>query len=42
MRQVSKMYQDPYPYSGTLDRVIFNVGEGDEVPPRMLSPASYR
>ncbi|MGI9309267.1 MAG: sulfatase-like hydrolase/transferase, partial [Gammaproteobacteria bacterium] len=40
--QVSTSYKDPFPYNGELDRVTIIVGEGDEVPPRTLSPASYR
>jgi arylsulfatase A-like enzyme len=40
--QVSKMYTDPFPYDGELDRVVFTVADGDKVPPRGLSPAAYR
>jgi arylsulfatase len=40
--QVSKMYTDPFAYSGELDRVIFTVSDDYVVPPRGLSPAAYR
>ncbi|MDE0887258.1 MAG: arylsulfatase [Myxococcota bacterium] len=40
--QVSKMYQDPFAYNGQLDRVIITVSDDNTVPPRTLSPASYR
>jgi arylsulfatase A-like enzyme len=40
--QVSKMYEDPFAYNGEIDRVIFIVSDDNTVPPRMLSPASYR
>jgi arylsulfatase A-like enzyme len=40
--QVSKMYTDPFAYSGKLDRVIFTVSDDYTVPPRTLSPAAYR
>jgi hypothetical protein len=40
--QVSKMYPDPFPYDGELDRVIFTVSDDYTVPPRGLSPAAYR
>ncbi len=39
--QVSDMYDDPFPYDGELDRVIFRVGEGAEVPPRTLGTGIY-
>jgi arylsulfatase len=39
--QVSAMYDDPFPYSGTLDRVVFRIGEGAEVPPRTLGTGVY-
>jgi arylsulfatase len=39
--QVSTQYTDPFPYDGTLDRVIFRVGEGAEVPPRTLGTGIY-
>jgi arylsulfatase len=39
--QVSAMYDDPFPYSGALDRVIFRIGEGAEVPPRTLGTGVY-
>ena len=35
------MYDDPFPYSGTLDRVVFRIGEGAEVPPRTLGTGVY-
>jgi arylsulfatase len=38
--QVSKLYTDPFVYSGTLDRVIFTVSDENTVPPRKL-PAMY-
>lgn len=38
--QVSKMYEDPFPFSGRLDRVIFTVSDENAVPPRKL-PAVY-
>ena len=40
--QVSRMYTDPFAYNGELDRVIFTVSDDYTVPPRGLSPASYR
>ena len=40
--QVSKMYTDPFPYDGELDRVVITVSDENTVPPRTLSPASYR
>jgi arylsulfatase len=40
--QVSKMYEDPFAYNGQLDRVIITVSDDNTVPPRTLSPASYR
>ncbi len=39
--QVSKMYTDPFPYTGELDRVIFTVSDAYTVPPRALSTSSY-
>jgi arylsulfatase len=39
--QVSTQYTDPFPYDGTLDRVIFRIGEGAEVPPRTLGTGIY-
>ena len=39
--QVSSKYDDPFPYSGTLDRVIFRIDEGAEVPPRTLGTGIY-
>jgi arylsulfatase len=38
--QVSKLYTDPFVYSGKLDRVIFTVSDENTVPPRKL-PAMY-
>jgi arylsulfatase len=38
--QVSKMYTDPFVYTGKLDRVIFTISDEDVVPPRKL-PAMY-
>jgi arylsulfatase len=38
--QVSKMYEDPFPFTGRLDRVIFTVSDENTVPPREL-PAVY-
>jgi arylsulfatase len=38
--QVSTHYTDPFPYSGTLDRVIFTISDDNVVPPRKL-PAMY-
>ena len=40
--QVSKMYGDPFAYNGQLDRVTITVSDENTVPPRTLSPASYR
>jgi arylsulfatase len=40
--QVSKSYTDPFAYNGKLDRVIITVSDDYTVPPRLLSPASYR
>jgi len=40
--QVSKAYTDPFPYNGEIDRVIITVSDDNTVPPRALSPASYR
>jgi arylsulfatase len=40
--QVSKRYTNPFPYNGELDRVVINVTDDYVVPPRTLSPASYR
>lgn len=39
--QVSTQYEDPYPYSGKLDRVIIRVGDGAKVPPRTLGTGIY-
>jgi arylsulfatase len=39
--QVSTMYGDPFPYAGALDRVVFRIGEGAEVPPRTLGTGVY-
>ena len=39
--QVSTLYDDPFPYNGRLDRVVFRVGEGAEVPPRTLGTGVY-
>jgi arylsulfatase len=38
--QVSKMYTDPFVYTGKLDRVIFTISDENVVPPRKL-PAVY-
>ncbi|KPK57373.1 MAG: hypothetical protein AMS21_11540, partial [Gemmatimonas sp. SG8_38_2] len=38
--QVSKMYADPFVYTGKLDRVIFTISDENVVPPRKL-PAVY-
>ncbi len=40
--QVSKAYTDSFPYNGEIDRVIITVSDDNTVPPRALSPASYR
>ncbi len=40
--QVSRMYTDPFAYDGELDRVTFRISDDNMVPPRTLSPASYR
>jgi arylsulfatase len=40
--QVSKMYTDPFPFNGELDRVVFTVSNENTVPPRGLTPAAYR
>lgn len=39
--QVSTMYDDPFPYDGTLDRVIFTVSDESAVPPRTLGTGTY-
>lgn len=39
--QVSKMYTDPFPYDGALDRVIIRVSDENTVPPRKLPTAYY-
>jgi len=39
--QVSTLYDDPFPYEGALDRVVFRIGEGAEVPPRTLGTGVY-
>jgi arylsulfatase A-like enzyme len=40
--QVSRMYSDPFAYTGVIDRVVITVSDSNTVPPRTLSPASYR
>jgi arylsulfatase len=39
--QVSKMYTDPFPYDGPLDRVIITVSDENTVPPRALPRNAY-
>ena len=39
--QVSRMYTDPFPYNGTLDRVVITVSDDDTVPPRVMPTSSY-
>ena len=39
--QVSTMYDDPFPYDGPLDRVIFTVSDESVVPPRTLGTGTY-
>ena len=39
--QVSKRYNDPYPYNGALDRVTIVVSDENTVPPRTLPVHSY-
>jgi len=39
--QVSTMYDDPFPYDGLLDRVIFTVSDESSVPPRTLGTGTY-
>ena len=39
--QVSRMYTDPFPYNGTLDRVVITVSDDDTVPPRVMPTYSY-
>jgi hypothetical protein len=39
--QVSTMYQDPFPYDGALDRVIFTVSNESVVPPRTMGTGTY-
>jgi arylsulfatase A-like enzyme len=39
--QVSTMYQDPFPYDGPLDRVIFTVSNESVVPPRTMGTGTY-
>ncbi|MBW2640099.1 MAG: arylsulfatase [Deltaproteobacteria bacterium] len=38
--QVSKLYNDPFPFNKEMDRVIFQVSDENTVPPRQL-PAVY-
>jgi arylsulfatase A-like enzyme len=39
--QVSTAYEDPFPYTGALDKVVFRVGQGSQVPPRTLGTGVY-
>ena len=39
--QVSGMYDDPFLFTGTIDRVIFNVSDDDVVPPRDMPTQNY-
>ena len=39
--QVSEMYEDPFPYEGRLDRVVFNVSDENTVPPRSMPVYAY-
>ena len=39
--QVSKMYDDPFAYTGELDRVVIIVSDENTVPPRTLPVHSY-
>ncbi len=39
--QVSALYADPFPYDGALDRVTIRIGDGAEVPPRVLGTGVY-
>ena len=39
--QVSKMYEDPFAYTGKLDRVIIVVSDDNTVPPRTMPVHSY-
>jgi arylsulfatase len=39
--QVSDMYDDPFLYTGLIDRVIFNVSDDDVVPPRDMPTQNY-
>ena len=39
--QVSTAYEDPFPYTGELDKVVFRVGQGSQVPPRTLGTGVY-
>jgi len=39
--QVSKMYDNPFPFTEAIDRVIFNVSDDDTVPPRDMPTQNY-
>jgi arylsulfatase len=39
--QVSRMYDGPFPFDGTLDRIIVTVSDEDVVPPRKMPTYSY-
>jgi arylsulfatase len=39
--QVTDMYSDPFPFTGEIDRVIFNVSDDAVVPPRDMPTQNY-
>ena len=39
--QVTDMYSGPYPFTGMIDRVIFNVSDENVVPPREMPTQNY-
>ena len=39
--QVTTMYDDPYPYTGKIDRVIFNISDDGAEPPRDMPTQNY-